>query len=340
MPSKDRSSLQHQLHTVIYSTTFSPCGKYLAAGNKFGDVAIFSLQTALSPDTSREAKCPVWSFSVYNTGSIYSLTTCDQLLIVCGSGNIQAYKWTDIIGKTAKLLWSLVVPKVSVFSNPEVNACVVTRGSEGDTLYAGAGDNCVHVWDLECGKHKGTLSGHTDYIHNVVSMNKGQSLVSVSEDGTARIWDLRTKENVSVIKPFEDESCCRPDMGKWLQCLAVSDENYWLLLGGGPTMAAWHLKTLTPAVTFDTPGVSQHVALFHEDKIFSAGSSPVFNHWSQTGTHHMAVPVTPSCVFSLGVNTRSATNQVMVAAGSSSQIDVCTNFGYSAFSLTWRATSV
>ena len=39
------------------------------------------------------------------------------------------------------------------------------------------------------------------------------------------------------------------------------------ILGGGPTMSAWHLNTLTPTVTFDTPGVAQNVALFYEDKV-------------------------------------------------------------------------
>ena len=32
-------------------------------------------------------------------------------------------------------------------------------------------------------------------------------------------------------------------------------------------MAAWHLKTMTPATTFNTPGVAQNVGLFHEDKV-------------------------------------------------------------------------
>ncbi|XP_005106176.2 THO complex subunit 6 homolog [Aplysia californica] len=336
MSSKDhREALQYMLHTVVYDTSFSPCGRYLAAGNKFGDVALFSLQSALSPDIRSEAKCPVFTFSVFKSGSIYSLTSTDTLLICAGEGNIQAYKWSDIIGKNPKLMWSLAIPKKGVFSNPEVNSCIITEQNEGNTLYAGAGDNSVHMWDMESGTHKGCLSGHSDYVHSIVAKDKGQGLVSASEDGTARIWDLRSKEAVHIVKPFEDEMCSRPDMGKWLQCLAINNEDYWLLLGGGPTMAAWHLKTLTPAVTFDTPGVAQNVAMFHEDKIFSAGTSNVFNHWTITGDHPMAVPVSPSSVYSLDINTASTANQVMVVAGSSSQMDVCTNFGYTAFSLSF-----
>lgn len=32
-------------------------------------------------------------------------------------------------------------------------------------------------------------------------------------------------------------------------------------------MSAWHLRTLSPTTVFDTPSVSQNVALFHEDYV-------------------------------------------------------------------------
>ena len=328
-----RETLQYMLHTIVYDTAFSPCGKYLAAGNKFGDVAVFSLQSALAPDVRLEARCPVFTFSVFNSGSIYSMISTETLLICSGEGDIQGFKWADILGKNPKVIWSHTIPKKGVFSNPEVNSCVISKRNESNTLFAGAGDSDVHMWDMDSGTYKGCLSGHTDYIHAVVTKDNGQGLISASEDGTARVWDLRSKDSVHIIKPFENETCARPDMGKWLQCLAINNENYWLLLGGGPTMAAWHLKTLTPAATFDTPGVTQNVAMFYEDKIFSGGSSAVFNQWNITGDLSLAVPVSPSSVYSLDVNTKSVSNKVMIVAGSSSEIDVCTNFGYKAFSL-------
>jgi len=332
--SKDqREILQYMLHTVVYDTAFSPCGKFLAAGNKFGDIALFSLQSALAPDVRVEAKCPIFTFSVFKSGSIYNMTSTESLLICAGEGDIQAFKWADILSKTPKVIWSHTVPKKGVFSNPEVNACVISEADGCSTLFAGAGDNDIHMWDMGSGSYKGSLSGHTDYVHAIVSKDNGQGLISASEDGTARIWDLRSKEPVHIIKPFENEICARPDMGKWLQCLAINSEDYWLVLGGGPTMAAWHLKTLTPAATFDTPGVTQNVAMFYEDKIFSGGSKAVFNQWNITGELSLAVPVSPTAVYSLGVNTKSAANKVLVVAGSSSEIDVCTNFGYKAFSL-------
>uniref|UniRef100_A0A0B6ZJ94 Uncharacterized protein n=1 Tax=Arion vulgaris TaxID=1028688 RepID=A0A0B6ZJ94_9EUPU len=191
------------------------------------------------------------------------------------------------------------------------------------------------MWDIESGRYLDSLTGHTDYIHSICLKDEGRELISASEDGTARIWDLRAKDAVHMMKPFEHQMCARPHMGKWLQCLAMDEENYWLLLGGGPTLAAWHLKTLTPTVTFDTPGVAQNVALFYEDKIFSAGTNNILNHWSITGEHKMGVPVSPMSIYSIGINTASKSNKVMTVAGNSDKLDVCTNFGYKAFSLTF-----
>lgn len=340
--SKDpRQALQYLLHCAVYDISFSPCGNFLAAANKFGDIALFSLTAALAPNVQEEAKRPFFSFSVYKNGGIYSLASTETELICSGEGDIQAYKWRDIIAKSPKVAWALSLPQKGVFSHPEINSCVIDSNSEeqSSTLYAGAGDNNIHSWDVETGQYKSCLSGHTDYVHKICLKDSGQSLVTVSEDGTARIWDLRSNEMCHVVKPFEHEMCARPDLGKWLQCLAVDEDNYWLVLGGGPTMSAWHLNTLTPTVTFDTPGVAQTEALFYEDKIFSAGNSNVLNHWSLTGEHKMAVPISPTAVYTLRINNRSKSNRVMAIGGSSGHIDICTNFGYRAFSLSFSHVS-
>ncbi|CAL1545916.1 unnamed protein product [Lymnaea stagnalis] len=334
-----RQALQYMLHNVVYATRFSPCGKYIAAANKFGDVALFSLTAALSPDTCDESKCPIFSFNVCQHGGIYSLTSTETFLICAGEGDIQAYKWSDIIAKNPVMSTALGLAKKGVFSHPEINSCVIRTDNSSSTLFAGAGDNLVHSWDIESGAYLDSLSGHTNYIHTVALKNEGRGLISASEDGSAVIWDLRMKEAAHVVKPFEHDMCARPHMGQWLQCLALDEDNYWMLLGGGPTLAAWHLKTLTPTVTFDTPGVAQNVAMFYEDKIFSAGTSNIINHWSVTGEHKMAVPVSPSSIYSIDINTHSKANKVLTVAGSSDKIDVCTNFGYRAFSLSFMPPS-
>lgn len=57
-----------RLHMTIYSQSVSPCGKFLAAGNNYGQIAIFSLSAALSSEAKEESKkthgdlpCPRWA---------------------------------------------------------------------------------------------------------------------------------------------------------------------------------------------------------------------------------------------------------------------------------------
>ncbi|GFS17795.1 THO complex 6 homolog, partial [Elysia marginata] len=153
--SKDpRHALQYLLHSAVYDICFSPCGNFLAAANKFGDVALFSLTAALSPSVQQEAKCPVFIFNVYKNGGIYCLTSTETELICAGEGDIQAYRWSDIIAKSPKVAWALSIPQKGVFSHPEINSCVIDSNSEHSTLYAGAGDNNIYAWDIASGQYK------------------------------------------------------------------------------------------------------------------------------------------------------------------------------------------
>ncbi|KAH9525477.1 THO complex subunit 6 [Bulinus truncatus] len=314
---------------------FSPCGKYIVAANKFGDIAVFSLNAALSPDVSDEAKCPIFTFHVYDNGGIYSLCSTDTFLIYAGERDIQVYKWADVIAKNPKVAWSLSIPKKGVFSHAEINSCVIHKDNSNMILYAGAGDHLIHSWDIENGTYLDSMNGHSDYIHSIALKDNGKSLIPASEDGTAVVWDVRMKEASHIVKPFENEMCARLHIGKWLRCLTVDEDNYWLFLGGDPTLATWHMKTLTPTTTYDTPGVAQNAALLYEDKILSAGSSCNLNHWSITGEHKMAVPVNPSSIFCIDINQNSKSNKVLTATGSSDKIYVCSNFGYASFSLSF-----
>ncbi|KAH9525473.1 hypothetical protein Btru_001498 [Bulinus truncatus] len=118
-------------------------------------------------------------------------------------------------------------------------------------LYAGAGDHLIHSWDIENGtylssmilyagavdhlihslvtlkmEHLDSMNGHSDHIHSIALKDNGKSLISASEDGTAVIWDGRMKEASHIVKPFENEMCARPHIGKWLRCLTVDEDNY------------------------------------------------------------------------------------------------------------------
>ena len=50
------------LHMSVLSQSPSPCGRYLAAGNNYGEVAIFGLAAALGAGATEESKKPLFCF--------------------------------------------------------------------------------------------------------------------------------------------------------------------------------------------------------------------------------------------------------------------------------------
>ncbi|XP_062582523.1 THO complex subunit 6 homolog [Saccostrea cucullata] len=321
------------LHTTVFSQCFSPCGQYLAACDNYGKISIFSLSKALAPDASEENWQQIFSFQASEDGALYCLAATSDLLISAGNGPICAWKWKEILDKNPHIVWSFTIPKKGPFSNPEVNSLIVDKQELGTTLFAGCGDKNVYGWDLESGTQVLTLSGHTDYIHDISIKNDGNTLASASEDGSVNIWDIRdSAEPVHSIVPHKIESCGRPSLGKWIGCVDMDSSDDWLVCGGGPKMSLWHLRSMTTTTVFDTPKVCQQTVQFYEDTIISAGMDHFVNHWFVNGELKAQVPCTPTSVFNVCINNSEEKYKVLSVSGSSYKIDICTNFGYRAFS--------
>ncbi|XP_052801020.1 THO complex subunit 6 homolog [Mya arenaria] len=334
MTGTDRSKRQ-LLHTTVFAQCFSPCGKYLVAANNYGQIAVYSIVAALSPNADEETRKPIYSFDGLSKGKpVYCLLSTDTHLISAGNGDIVAWGWSEILDKAAKVAWTLQLPKLQMYTDPEVNTIALNKQDTGTELLAGCGDNNVHIWDIESGNLTSTLSGHKDYIHCLCTKNAGRECVTASEDGTVRIWDCRQGgEAVQILDPSSHEATARPSLGKWVACVTCDVNEDWLVCGGAPHLSAWHLRSLSPMTTYNSPGATHNFAMYHEDLLLSGGSSPYVNHWFVNGDRKSQVPCSATSVFSVAINSKSECNKVLSVAGSSSKIDICTNFGYKAFSL-------
>jgi WD40 repeat protein len=50
----------------------------------------------------------------------------------------------------------------------------------------------VKLWDVTSGKNIASLEGHTNMVRCVAFRPDGKALVTGSEDGTIRLWDMAT----------------------------------------------------------------------------------------------------------------------------------------------------
>nr|XP_032836019.1 THO complex subunit 6 homolog [Petromyzon marinus] len=324
------ADIQHtleMLHMTVFSQSFSPCGKYLAAGNSYGRVAVFSLSLALGLDATEESRKPIYTFTAHES-PVYSLVSTDRLLISAGNGLVKAWNWSDLIKKTAKEVWSKQPPYKMGVDVPEINALLLNE--KDNSLYLGCGDCNVYNMDLESGTCKLFLEGHTDYVHCLALRDHVSEVLSGGEDGTVRHWDVRTGNLVQCVEIFKYQECARSEFGKWIGCLATDSD--WMICGGGPALSLWHLRSLTPTTVFPLNG-SHHAAMFHQDLIISAGSGHSIDHCQVNGEVRARIPVSTPSVYSLQVNHNSSENKVLSAAGSSHKLEVFTNLGYRAFCL-------
>eukprot|EP00331_Platyophrya_macrostoma_P018403 CAMPEP_0176474438 /NCGR_PEP_ID=MMETSP0127-20121128/42980_1 /TAXON_ID=938130 /ORGANISM="Platyophrya macrostoma, Strain WH" /LENGTH=234 /DNA_ID=CAMNT_0017869781 /DNA_START=14 /DNA_END=718 /DNA_ORIENTATION=- len=73
----------------------------------------------------------------------------------------------------------------------------INYSTDGTKLYTSSADKTVGAWDLEALKKIKKFTGHTSFVNSCAPARRGLDIVvSGSDDATAKVWDLRTKEAV------------------------------------------------------------------------------------------------------------------------------------------------
>uniref|UniRef100_A0A8C9ST52 THO complex 6 n=1 Tax=Scleropages formosus TaxID=113540 RepID=A0A8C9ST52_SCLFO len=311
------------LHMSVFSQSFSPCGRFLAASNNYGEIAVFSLSSSLSPEATGINQKPILTFTAHE-GPIFALLSTDAHLLSAGNGEISAWSWAELAKRNC------FPPLRSSLEIPEINDMIVN--CRDNSLAVGGGDNNIHIMDLETGVFKSVLQGHTDYIHCLSMREREGELLSGGEDGAVRIWDCRTGQSVHRLEVYKYEECARPQYGKWISCLTTDSD--WMLCGGGPSLSLWHLRSLSPTSIFPLSGC-QRQAMFYQDLILSVGEGHFLSHCLLGGDVKSLIPCSPPSLNTVALNTNSTEHRVLTVGGSSDQIDVFTNLSYKAFSLSF-----
>ncbi|KAI0381500.1 WD40 repeat-like protein [Hypomontagnella monticulosa] len=112
--------------------------------------------------------------------------------------------WTSSGDGTAKCLSRLrgFATDDSIHHGDHVRAVAVT-----DQWIITAGrDEDIKVWDRSSGKLRCTLEGHYDEVTDLITLDGGRRVVSVSIDGTVRTWPLDPTEFDKINKEREDRA--------------------------------------------------------------------------------------------------------------------------------------
>eukprot|EP00731_Ephydatia_muelleri_P038261 Em0696g1a len=120
----------------------------------------------------------------------------------------------------------------------------------------------------------------------------------------------------------------------WIGCVAVDQSGEWMVYGGSDAPVVFHLGSMNKILSLPVPdGVVSQGAIFAKDNIITVGSEPTVRHWTVNGLPVAAVPGGHNHAFSVAFNDSSVHYEVLAVSGDSSDVNIFTNFGYKAFSL-------
>ncbi|KAL7633372.1 UNVERIFIED_CONTAM: hypothetical protein RMT77_016243 [Armadillidium vulgare] len=317
------------IYSKIYCLSSSTNETLLSVGNSDGKLIIFDIKELMPQKgiVGREKlNKPVLTISAHND-PIYSMASSKEFCITGATGVISGWKWKDLRRELSKTAWNINLEcDQSNFGTPEVNS--LAYDSERNWVFAACGDWRTRAFDLETGKETLSLSGHEDYVHDVVV--SGNQVYSAGEDGQVLVWDPRVGREPKIkLKPYTNEQIQRPQFGKYITSVDV--ENDWLICGGGPQAGIFHLRSLALTTVFEPKETSIHVTKFTRQgfdrgSIVVAGASSQVNVCNISGEITAKILASSSCVYD--VHVLEHPNTIAFIGGTGVKLDVCPNLNY------------
>jgi WD40 repeat protein len=94
----------------------------------------------------------------------------------------------------------------------------------------------LHLWDAASGRLKKTFKGHTDLVRSCRFFPNGKTVVSTSNDGTLKVWDVVLGSLVRTMRQIEGHTC-------FVTCVDVSPDNARVLsISVDGTWKIWHFR--------------------------------------------------------------------------------------------------
>jgi len=227
MPLIDTKQFQQQMlaertrqSTSFLSQAYSADGRWLAAGDATGRIAVWDVDSALKAagmeegtDATMEARSGAVLVFKAHAGSVYSLCTYEGLLVSAGGPEMHAWSWDALVGgeggggkgkgTTPTAVWTTYTadPQARTIEGPiEIND--LAADTQAGNLLAAAGDGRVHIFNVKSLKKLGSLDTPAGgMLHCVNLLPSSRRCVTAGEDGAVRFWDMRSSatQPISII---------------------------------------------------------------------------------------------------------------------------------------------
>ena len=329
---------------------------YLCCGSSSGAISVFNLDDVLrrSRDATRGAAAVSGEIAPAvviraHVGAAYAVVTYgDELLCTAGEdGRTLIFKVTDVVAAADAALAAGTpavdadVRPVTSFANPQERksrgalgpvpeTTALATDPSGGLVFAAAGDGACYGWDAREGREApvAVLRGHADLLHCVAARPGANQVVTGSEDGTVRIFDVRSEKATSVIDPWRAEEARSrgggaAGGGSWVGCVALDEAENWLGMGcGGGCVTMWSFAAGACVSRFTASAPLQSLRL-RGDNVVAAGAEPAVYRWNLAGRLMSRQPCTPKSVFALDMRGTSLT----AVGGAGGVVDLFSELG-------------
>ena len=197
----------------IHSMALSPDGDILASGSEDMTIHLWDMYTGEHKKTLNGHEHRVYSVAF----------SPDSKTLASGSDDNTIRLWSVDTGETKRILTGHAGEFEGVDNGPSSVEGVksVAFSPDGKTLASGGGDNVIHLWDVETGKSKMTLIGHTHWVFSLAFSPDGKTLASGSVDSDIRLWDPHTGQHKKTLTGHS----------AWIRSIAFSPDGKTLASG-------------------------------------------------------------------------------------------------------------
>ena len=315
-----------EAEAIVFDVLHSADGAHLISGASTGRVAVVDVGTMLR---SKGGGATTRWFRAHESCIYKLLLVPDGSVLVTGSATeIRLWRWADVRAR----LSSGEAPTHFLQLDPGCETNGLAYDAQGGCLLAATGDGLCHVYDAARGQETAALSGHANYLHSVAVLPESRRVATASEDGTVRLWDMRSGYAAAgVLEPFSDPGSAgrertaarRTVSTEWVSCLACDPTENWLVCGGSAHyLNIFHIASLKSMKKMPTASQTQAVS-FVEGMIVSVGAEQGVYHHSIGGALVARVP--SSCPSNYGMSF-CAKPRLLVTCGASTSADVFTDF--------------
>jgi len=284
-------------YRTIYAIVSSRDEKFIAVGDNFGRISVLS--------TDNWEKCSVYQTSLK---CIYQMISFESDgLVASGTNGIEFLR----------LLPEGKIELIKKICNDDMNTSVIANKK----LYSGGAKGKLLVHDLS-GSLLCEIEPHSEAIQCLSVSEERNMLASCGEDGLINIWDLSSEDctPIKILKPFQHPLTKRKE--KYLSSLSFKGD--WIIAGGGPATALWHIGAEEPAQILESDNTVPFIILQADTRILLGGSDGSIHQFKNNGKQISTVATGSDIIYSLA----ESPSGMLYCGGNRNTIDVYKHYGY------------